>query len=116
VVGGDCCSHVEHPFHLGMGEAECSGCVGHCEQRFAVGSEASVGTDAERRSAAGGALSGDEPLVGVRVSTGEHRCEVRSFDRPSQSKAARGASEPTAGFFTLIGVVTLGTGRARRSA
>jgi hypothetical protein len=51
VVGGDGRSHVEHPFHLGMGEAECRGCVGQREHRFAIGSEASVGTDAESWSA-----------------------------------------------------------------
>jgi hypothetical protein len=48
---GDECSNVEHPLDLGVGETQRCGGVGHPEQCFAIGSEASVGPDAERGSA-----------------------------------------------------------------
>jgi len=98
---------IEHPFDLPVGYGECCGGVSHSVEAFSVRGEACVRTGAEGWPAPGGALRGDEPLVGVRVATREHGSEVRPVHGTAQPGLFCGPAVPPAGFLATVGVVPL---------
>lgn len=105
---------VDHPLDLALGHPECGGGVGHAVEPFTVCADPRVGTGSQRGASPGGALCGDEPLVGVGVASGEDGGEVGALHDTDQPGACGSSAVPPAGFLASVGVIPLGSTANRR--